>query len=108
MTSSPPSLSINRIAIIRRIRSMGYGRILDLPVVNCEPIVEEARVIQRHKLTRHSIEGREKQNWDLCEEELRLFAHFDELENGTILVIEVQHGKPCHIEIDRHDKLLRN
>jgi hypothetical protein len=44
-----------------------------------------------------------KGDFELRTEHLELFRTINEIQNGIIACLEVQHGLPCHLEIDDKD-----
>ena len=97
------ALSPAQQRITKRMREMGFGKIRNLSIINGEPILKGATVTIRRKLTKPEAMFKFKGDFELSTEHFELFRTINEIQNGIIACLEVQHGLPCHLEIDDKD-----
>jgi hypothetical protein len=83
---------------------VNHGRIEDLRVSNGEPTFEPPpRVIQKLKMLGDNAPRPEANLEDfwLKQQVIEMLAAIAELGNGTVLSIEIRHGLPFMVEIER-------
>ena len=97
------TLSPAQQRITNRMREMGFGKIRNLSIINGEPILKGATITTRRKLTKPEAMFKFKSDSELSTEHFELFRTINEIQNGIIACLEVQHGLPCHLEIDDKD-----
>lgn len=93
------ALSPAKQEIVRRMQLIGFGKICDLPVVEGEPVLESARVVRRQKLSRRPVPPAFSRDFELKTEHILFFEALEEMVDGNIACLEVQHGLPCHVDI---------
>ncbi|MBZ5622138.1 MAG: hypothetical protein LAQ69_25930 [Acidobacteriia bacterium] len=97
-------LSAPRQALVRLFQSVNFGQIIGLTIRDGDPVFHpEPTVLLDVKLD--ADEG-ERPEADLADfmlrgEVRRLFAHLDQLQNGTVERIEVRSGVPRRVIIER-------
>lgn len=99
---SKQSLSPARLQFVELLRNLWFGRIERLQFRDGEPVVSSVTiVIREHKFGgQNGPPPRLKQNdQELKQQLVELFAWFDELRQGEIDVLEVQHGLPFRMAI---------
>lgn len=90
-------LSTSQIVLVRLMEKINFGRIERLIVRNGEPQLEpRPTIIREIKLAGENGPRPELDAGDflLKQQVVELFAHFDELQDGVIDVLEIRHGLP--------------
>lgn len=97
------ALTPARKRLVELMQKVNFGRILGLGLKDGDPILDPPpRVIREIKIggengPRHEIES---DNFTLKSQALELFAHLDQLENGTVMMIDIKHGLPFLITVE--------
>ena len=97
-------LSAPRQALVRLFQSVNFGQILALTIQDGDPVFHpEPMVLMDVKLDAEEGERQELELSDfaLRDEVRRLMGHLDELKNGRIERIEVRHGVPWRLTVER-------
>ena len=94
------ALSPAQQRIIRRMHEMGFGKIRNLPVIHGEPNLAEATFTTRRKLTSPNVACKMEDDIELKSPHFEFFRTCEVIQNGIIACLEIQHGVPCHLEID--------
>jgi hypothetical protein len=101
----PPTLSelsAPRQALVRLFQSIGYGQVLDLHILDREPVFSPApSVLLDVKLDADSCQRPESELVDFTvrEEVRRLLDHIDQIGTGCIQRVEVRAGIPRRVLI---------
>lgn len=93
------ALSPAKQEIVRRMQLIGFGKICDLPVVEGEPVLEQARIVRRQKLSRRPEPPAYDRDFELKMEHVLFFETLQDMHDGEIACLEVQHGLPCLVDI---------
>jgi hypothetical protein len=94
---SKHDLSARRAGLLELMQSINFGRIEGLAVLDGEPVLDPPpRVIREVKFGGENGPRPEAAAADfpLKSQLVELFAHFDEIGDGTIDVLEIKHGLP--------------
>lgn len=70
------------------------GKLLKLPVVNHQPILEKAQVVRLKARKAIAASKRTSRNYFLKSPQIKLLETFDQTDNGT-LDLEFKDGMPC-------------
>ena len=73
-------------------------KIRNLPVIEGEPLLEQARVVRRRNLSKESDRKPVSKNFRLKVAQVRLLETLDEIENGVLELITFRDGLPCELE----------
>jgi hypothetical protein len=98
------ALSINRRRLVETMQTLNFGRIEALHIRAGEPAFSPApRVTQDIKLGTENSPRPELDRVDfvLRSSVIEMFAHFEKLHDGTVAVIEVRHGLPFRLVLER-------
>lgn len=95
-------LSPARQRLVDLMRELNFGTILNLRIVDGEPVLDPMpRVIRRRKNTNRCEPPRiAADDFALKSELVAFFRDFDLIRDGTILLIEVAHGLPIVHEFE--------
>lgn len=91
------SLSRQRRRLLELLQQINFGRLESLVIVRGEPIFDPPpRIVREIKLGGENGPRQELDavNFVLKSQMIELLAFFDELQDGTIDVIETKHGLP--------------
>jgi len=97
-------LSSPRQALIRLFQSVNFGQVLALTIQDGEPVFHpEPMVLMDVKLDADEGERPELElsDFTLRDEVRRLMQRLDEFKNGRIERIEVRHGIPWRLTVER-------
>ena len=97
-------LSAARTRLVEMMQQIGFGRVDDLVVQDGEPVFNPMpRIIQDIKLGAENVARPQPDSADftLRSQVIELFAHLTELGNGTVQSIEVRHGLPFRLLVQR-------
>ncbi len=97
------TLTPARRRLIDVMQRLGFGTIYDLIIHNGEPILDPSpRRVRTVKLCGENGPRPEvnREDFTLKAEVRDLFAQFDSMKNGTILLLKVQHGLPITYEVE--------
>ena len=92
------SLSDERQQLIVCVHEKQFGTIRNLPVIEGEPLLEQARVVRRRNLSKESDRKPVSKNFRLKVAQVRLLETLDEIENGVLELITFRDGLPCGLE----------
>ncbi|MEQ8785109.1 MAG: hypothetical protein RIC55_02380 [Pirellulaceae bacterium] len=101
-TSGNTSLSSARRRLLQLMTRINFGRIEQLPVRDCEPVLEQLpRIVREVKLGRRDRvrQVTEQDAFALKDQVLDLFEHLDRMGSGLIEKIEIQAGLPFRIHV---------
>jgi hypothetical protein len=84
--------------VIKKMQEVSFGVIHDLPIANGQPQLPQARVVRSCKLSNSRPTAQSKQNFQLCQQHLYFMSLVEQIQNGLIQRLEVQHGLPFHID----------
>jgi hypothetical protein len=94
---SKQALSPRRATLLELMQSVNFGRIENLLISGGEPVVDPRPVVVREiKFAGENGPRSELAASDflLKQQVVELFAFFDEMQDGTINVLEIKHGLP--------------
>ena len=92
------SLSDERQQLIVCMHEKQFGTIRNLPVIEGEPLLEQARVVRRRNLSKETDRKPVSKNFRLKVAQVRLLETLDEIENGVLELITFRDGLPCELE----------
>ena len=92
------SLSPARQKLIVCMHEKQFGTISNLPVVEGEPLLEQAKVTRRRNFTRNTIVRPASKNFFLKAAHLELLESLDEIGSGTVERVTFRDGLPCELE----------
>lgn len=92
------SLSDERQQLIVCMHEKQFGTIRNLPVIEGEPLLGQARVVRRRNLSKESDRKPVSKNFRLKVAQVRLLETLDEIENGVLELITFRDGLPCELE----------
>ncbi len=96
-------LSSARQALVRVLQAMNFGELRNICIRDSEPVIDlTSQVILDMKLDKEDMPRPELNlaDFTLSAEVLRLISKLDELNNGTILRLEVRAGLPQRLVIE--------
>ena len=89
--------------LVELMQDVNFGRIENLVVKDGQPVLSSPRVVREVKFG--SENGRRPEasieDFALKEEVVDLFNHMDELQDGVIGVLEVKHGLPFRMAVEK-------
>lgn len=97
------SLSAPRARLLVHMQRLNFGRIENLEIRDGDPVFDPAPQFVRDVKFNARNGPRPEAEWAdfvLKAEVLDFFAQLDELGNGTIRALEVQHGLPFKMEVE--------
>jgi hypothetical protein len=100
---SKSSLSGARQRLVALMQSMNFGRIEALIVRAGEPVLDPLpRIIREVKFCGDNSPWHEPASPDfaLKHQVINLFAHFDQIQNGTIAQLVIKHGLPFSMTLE--------
>lgn len=92
------SLSPARQELIVCMHEKQFGTIANLPVVDGEPMMTQAKVIRRRNFNRQLVPRPASKNFILKVAHLELLDSLDEIGFGTIERVTFRDGLPCELE----------
>lgn len=92
------TLSTARQELIICMHEKQFGTITNLPVVDGEPILAEAKIVRRRCLNRQLASRPTSKNFILKAAHRELLDSLDEIDEGTIDRITFRDGLPCEME----------
>ena len=104
LPSQKNALSPERLRFLRQLQWLNYGQIRHLVLRSGQPhFAEETKCIHEFKPAGDNSPTRE---WHapvtlLSPQVLEVFQLFDELQNGTIELVEVKAGRPFRLLVER-------
>jgi hypothetical protein len=96
------SVSPARRRLLEILQSLNFGRVEQLEVRSCEPVLDPLpSQIREHKFAGENGPRPEAKLMDfvLKEQQLDLLRLLDDIRNGTILVLTCKHGLPFSAEV---------
>lgn len=103
-------ISERRQAFIRQCQRMDFGKIVNLAVRDCDPVVvQQTEVLFDVKLDSDENPRPEQELKDflLTAEILRFFSKLDAIRNGTIEHVEIRAGIPRRMVLKASDPMYR-
>jgi hypothetical protein len=97
-------LSAPRQALVRLLQSINFGYIESLEARDCEPVFNPAPTVFVEVKLDSAEEPRPEidlADFELRGELIRLLEQFDQLDDGSIERIDVRHGVPRRVLIER-------
>lgn len=92
------SLSAERQNLIVCMHEKQFGTIRNLPVINGEPKLDEAKVVRKRNLDKQYESKTVSKNYYLKVAQLRLLEALDEIHDGVLEQIVFRNGLPCELE----------
>jgi hypothetical protein len=97
-------ISVPRRQLLEMMQRLNFGRIENLRLRAGEPAFEPApRVIQDIKIGGENGPRKEtaRDDFELKSQVLELFEHLTEIGNGSIALLEIKHGLPFRLVIEK-------
>ena len=92
------SISAERQNLIVCMHKKQFGTIRNLPVVEGEPMLQEAKVVRKRNLSKQDDSKPVSPNYYLKVAQLRLLDTLDEIHDGVLDRITFRDGLPCELE----------
>ena len=102
--STKASLSTPRRRLIETMQRLNFGRIEGLEVRRGEPVFQPApRIFQEIKIGGENGPRPEvdRQDFTLKGQVLEMLQHLDQINDGKVAVVHVQHGLPIRLTIEQ-------
>lgn len=93
------SLSPARQALIVCMHEKQFGTIRNIPVVDCEPVLQQATITRRRSLTKLSNTKPLSRNYFLKTAHLHLLELLDEIQDGNLEMVKFREGLPCLLKV---------
>jgi len=97
-------LSAPRQALVRLLQSINFGYVEDLEIRRAEPVFNPAPMVfveVKLDAANGPRPERESADFELRSEVIRLMEQFDQLGDGPIERIDIRHGVPRRVLIER-------
>ena len=94
------SLSPQRRRLLELLQQVNFGRLETLAIANGEPVFDpQPRIVREIRFGAENGPRKELATTDfhLKSQVVELLAFFDELQNGTIDVLDIKHGMPFRV-----------
>ena len=92
------SISAERQDLIVCMHRKQFGTIRNLPVIDGEPKLKEAKVVRKRNLEKQDDTKAVSKNYYLKVAQLRLLDTLDEIHDGVLERIIFRDGLPCELE----------
>lgn len=92
------SISAERRNLIVCMYEKQFGTIRNLPVIDGEPKLQDAKVVRKRNLAKQSDTKSVSPNYYLKVAQLRLLDTLDEINDGVLERITFRDGLPCELE----------
>jgi len=97
------SLTSSQQKLLTEMQRINYGRIFDLPVRRGQPVMDPPpRIVREIKFGGENGPRPEAsiEDFALKAQVVELFRYMDELQDGVISCIEIQHGLPFRMTVE--------